>query len=259
MIVFAQVSDTHLDGGERRAGRLAAVMSYLNGQRLDAVVVTGDIADRGLPSEYEQARAIFGSSPHPVFPCPGNHDERAAFRQVMLGGDGDGDEDGDGGGDGGGDGAAAPVNRVYHAAGALFALCDSSIPGRSAGFLADETIGWLDGVLAEQPDRPAFVCCHHPPQLTWPYREELGQSGADRLAGLVARHPQVAGVLCGHAHTPAATTFAGRPLLVAPGVFSTLVVPWERGQILNEQAPPGAAIHILDDDQRLTTHYRVVS
>lgn len=253
MIVFAQVSDTHLDGGERRAGRLVAVMEYLNGQRLDAVVVTGDIADRGLPSEYEQARAIFGSSPHPVFPCPGNHDERGAFRQVMLG------EDGAGGRSGGGEGAAAPVNRVYHAAGALFALCDSSIPGRSAGFLADETIGWLDGVLAGQPDRPAFVCCHHPPQLTWPYREDLRQSGADRLAGLVARHRQVAGILCGHAHTPAATTFAGRPLLVAPGVFSTLVVPWERGQILNEQAPPGAAIHILDDDQRLTTHYRVVT
>jgi 3',5'-cyclic-AMP phosphodiesterase len=62
MIVFAQVSDTHLDGGERRAGRLSAVMEYLNAQRLDAIVVTGDIADHGLPTEYEQARAIFGSS-----------------------------------------------------------------------------------------------------------------------------------------------------------------------------------------------------
>jgi 3',5'-cyclic-AMP phosphodiesterase len=252
MIVFAQVSDTHLNGGERRAGRLSAVMEYLNGQRLDAIVVTGDIADQGLPSEYEQARAIFRASPHPVFPCPGNHDQRAAFRQVML----DGADGGAGGADGGAD---VPVNRVYHAAGVLFALCDSSIPGRSGGFLADETIGWLHGVLAAQPDRPAFVCCHHPPQLTWPYREDLRQPGANRLAGLLARHPQVAGILCGHAHTPAATTFAGRPLLVAPGVFSTLVVPWESGQILNEQAPPGAAIHILDDDQRLTTHFRVVT
>ena len=245
MIVFAQLSDTHLDGGQRRADRLMAIMAYLNRQRLDAVLVTGDIANNGLPHEYEQARAILASSPHPVFPCQGNHDVRAAFRQVLLGEDAASDGD-------------APVNRVHQAAGAVFALCDSTIPGRSGGHLADQTIGWLDGVLAERPDLPAFVCCHHPPRLTWPYHDDVRQSGEHRLADVVARNPQVAGILCGHAHTPAAATFGGRPLRVAPGVFSTLVVPWERGDILDEQSPPGVAIHVLDDGQ-LTTHYRVVA
>jgi hypothetical protein len=64
--------------------------------------------------------------------------------------------------------------------------------------------------------------------------------------------------LCGHAHTPAAATFGGVPLRVAPGVFSTLVVPWEGGLILDEQAPPGVAIHVFDGGG-LTTHYRVVT
>ncbi|MET0492684.1 MAG: hypothetical protein ABW000_06080 [Actinoplanes sp.] len=40
-----------------------------------------------------------------------------------------------------------------------------------------------------------------------------------RLAALIAAHPQVAAVLTGHAHTAAASTFAERPLLVAPGAI----------------------------------------
>jgi 3',5'-cyclic AMP phosphodiesterase CpdA len=248
VIVFAQVSDIHLDGGPARAGRAGAVAAYLSGlaSPLDAVLVTGDIADHGLPAEYEEARAIFAALPYPVFPCPGNHDVRAAYRQALLGEGGAADPD-------------APVNRVHEAAGALFLLCDSTIPGRDDGYLADETLTWLDGVLAGQPGRPAFLCFHHPPTtLHVPFVDNIRQRGEDRLAALVARHPQVVAILCGHAHTPAATTFAGRPLLVSPGVASTLVLPWEQGHIADETAPAAVAFHILDDGQRLTTHYRVV-
>jgi len=50
------------------------------------VLVTGDVADHGLPGECEQARSLL-TGPWPVLICPGNHDERAAFRRVLLGGD----------------------------------------------------------------------------------------------------------------------------------------------------------------------------
>jgi len=53
------------------------------------------------------------------------------------------------------------------------------------------------------------------------------------------------------------TTFAGRPLLVAPGVVSTLRLPWEREELIDFGPPPGYAFHVLDDDGRITTHYRV--
>jgi 3',5'-cyclic-AMP phosphodiesterase len=249
MIVFAQFSDTHLDGSTSRAGRAAAVMAYLNDltMPLDAIIVTGDIADHGLPAEYEQARTILSSSRYPVFPCPGNHDIRAAYRRVLLGERGAAD-------------AESPVNRVHRTAGALFALCDSTVPGRDDGYLADETISWLDGVLAEHPGVASFLCFHHPPaQLHSPYVDTIRQFGEQRLAGLMAGHPQIVAILCGHAHTPAATTFAGRPLLVAPAVASTLVLPWEHGGNVDEQAPAAIAFHILDDEQRLTTHYRAVA
>jgi 3',5'-cyclic-AMP phosphodiesterase len=247
MIVLAQFSDTHLNGRQDRAQRAAAVVAYLNGLdvTLDAVLVTGDIADHGLPGEYEQARAIWSSSRHPVLSCPGNHDARAAFRRVLLGEAVDVD-------------AGAPVNRVHRAAGAVFALCDSTIPGRDGGRLADETLRWLDNVLAERPEVPSFVCFHHPPVPLHSHTDDIHQSGADRLAALLAGHPQVAAILCGHAHIPVATSFAGRPLLVAPGIASTLALPWERSDAADEQAPTMVALHALDDQHRLTTHYRVV-
>jgi 3',5'-cyclic AMP phosphodiesterase CpdA len=244
MIVFAHVSDIHIDGGDRARERAERVMSHLNAlpEAIDAVLVTGDIADHGLPGEYEQARKIL-TSPHPVFTCPGNHDVRAAYREVLLGERG-GDE---------------PVNRVHRAGGAVFAMCDSSIPGRADGFLEDRTLGWLEELLAGTPrDTPVFVCFHHPPViLHTPYADAIRQSGEQRLAEVLARHPHVAAVLCGHAHTGAATTFAGLPLLVAPGVVSTLRLPWE-GEAVDEDLPPAIAFHILDDERRLTTHYRLV-
>jgi hypothetical protein len=80
----------------------------------------------------------------------------------------------------------------------------------------------------------------------------------ERLAALVERHDHVAAVLCGHAHAAASTTFAGRPLLVAPGVRSTLRLPIEPTPDLDFAQSPAFALHVLHDDGRLTTHYRTV-
>lgn len=249
MLVFAHLSDTHLDGGPRAAARARAVMDHLDAlpYDLDAVLVTGDIADHGLPAEYEEAREVLKSR-HPVLVCPGNHDVRAPFRTVLLGGPA-------------GDG---PVDRAHRTAGAVFALCDSSIPGRDDGVLGEETLTWLAGVLDETPpETPVLIAFHHPPVvLHSPYVDAIRQFGEGRLADLVARHPNVAAILCGHAHTPAATTFAGRPLLVAPGVVSTVRLPWEIGDredaLVDHELPPALAFHVLDDEGRLTTHYRIV-
>jgi 3',5'-cyclic AMP phosphodiesterase CpdA len=252
MIVVAHLSDIHLDGGERSADRARKVLAYLNNAPgpIDAVLVTGDIADHGEPGEYRLAREILKSR-YPVFDCPGNHDKRAAYREGMLG-----QPPADG-----------PINQLHEVAGAVFAMCDSSVPGRPQGFLDDETIEWLDGVLAGS-ETPAFVCFHHPPvDLGIPAVDVIRQHSEGRLAAVIERHPRVVALLCGHTHTAAATTFAGRPLVMAPGVVSTSLLPfeplgqrsWDEGGALDLDGPPSLAFHVLHDDRRLTTHYRVVS
>jgi Icc protein len=243
MLTIAHISDTHIDAGERSVVRTQRVLRYLAGlaRRPDVVLVTGDVADHGAESEYERVRDLV-DLPTPVLFCPGNHDVREPFRKVLLGVEPDG----------------TPVNRAYRVGGALFAMCDSSIPGRDDGLLADETLDWLDAELAAAADLPAFVCFHHPPLvLGTPYVDGIRQFAEDRLARVVARHPRVVALLCGHAHTAAATTFAGLPLLVAPGVVSTSVLPFESDAIVDLEQPPMLAFHVLHDDRRLTTHYRV--
>ncbi|WP_055589673.1 metallophosphoesterase [Streptacidiphilus griseoplanus] len=250
MIVIAHLSDTHIDDGQRSIARTRAVMEYLDGLPcdLDAVLVTGDIVDHGLPSEYEQARTLLASR-HPTLVCPGNHDQRPAFRRHLLGQPE----------------SAAPVNQVHRTADFVIALCDSSVPGKDEGFLEDETLAWLEDVLARTPAGvPVVVGFHHPPAtLHVPFIDGIRQFGAERLAALAERHPDLVAFLCGHAHTPAATTFAGRPLLVAPGVVSTVRLPWERHahprDFIDLDQPPALAFHVLDDAGRLTTHYRCVS
>jgi 3',5'-cyclic AMP phosphodiesterase CpdA len=243
VFVFAHVSDVHFDGTAQIAQRTERVMRYLTNMPgpIDAILVTGDIADHGADSEYVEALEAL-ASPYPVVWCPGNHDERRAYRRTLLGVPGGGE----------------PINEVRRVGDVTFMLCDSTIPGSDDGFLADETIDWLDAALT-RGDGPAFVCFHHPPVgLGQPFIDELRMRGEARLAALVRRHPRVVALLCGHAHTAAATTFAGRPLLVAPGVKSTLLLPFESPAPLSGELPPAFAFHLLDDDLRLTTHYRVV-
>ncbi|MYV39112.1 hypothetical protein GT030_09555 [Streptomyces sp. SID1328] len=38
----------------------------------------------------------------------------------------------------------------------------------------------------------------------------------------------------------------------------TRAVHWEGDDLADRDQPPGIAFHVLDDDRRLTTHYRVV-
>lgn len=257
MIVIAHLSDVHLDGrGGRAAERTRAVMEYLEElpYELDAVLVSGDIADHATAAEYEEARELLGSR-HPLVVCPGNHDDRAAFRDGLLG---------EAGGAGDEQPSAAPVDQVLCGEGFVLAVCDSSVPGEHRGFLEDTTIDWLDGVLAATPrEVPVLVAFHHPPvPLHIPYVDGIRQFGEERLAALADRHPHLTAFLCGHAHTGAATTFAGRPLLVAPGVVSTTRLPWEaasgESDYVHLDEPPALAFHVIGDDGRLTTHYRVV-
>nr|BFE84927.1 metallophosphoesterase [Planobispora longispora] len=225
---------------------------------LAAVVVTGDIADHGLVGEYEIARELLDSG-LPTIVCPGNHDDRQAFRKAFLREEETGQGARSGSGDGYGDGYG-PVNQVLRLDGLTVVLCDSSIPGRPEGYLQDETIAWLDAVLAESPGVPTLVGMHHPATvLGVPYVDEIRLREPERLEEVLRRHPQVVAVLAGHAHTPASTRFADRPLLVAPGVVSTLLLPAESTLPipLDLDLPPQISLHVLDGD-RLTTHIRMV-
>ncbi|GAA1078890.1 phosphodiesterase [Nocardiopsis composta] len=246
MLVLAHISDTHLDGGEDGAERVRRVMGHIRALEhpVDAIVHTGDVVDKGLPEEYRQAAEELRADV-PMLLCPGNHDARAPFREFLLG-----EEPADG-----------PIDGVHRVGRALVAVCDTSVPGEHWGRLAEATLDRLEGVLAAAPaDTPVLIALHHhPADLGIAYVDEIRQRDEHRLAALIERYPQVAAVLCGHAHTSAVTSFAGRPLLVAPSVAPQLRMEWEPAPPAGDGAPPPMlALHLLGGDGRLTTHFRAV-
>lgn len=197
-MLLAQISDLHLDGGERATHRATRVMEYLRAlpRPVDALLVTGDIADHAAEAEYEEAARIL-AAPFPVLACPGNHDARPAYRKAFLG---EAPEEG-------------PVNRVHLIGGTAVLMCDSTIPGRDEGRLDAETLGWIDTTLGALPDGvPALIAFHQPPvELHHPLPDAGRLEEPERLAGLLDAHPRVVAVLTGHAHTAAASTFMRPP------------------------------------------------
>src|SRR4051812_15534555 len=148
MTVLAHVSDTHVGNAvQDPAARMAAVMDHLLAMspRPDVLVVTGDVADHGLPEEYAAARAWLDRWPGPVAVCPGNHDVRAAYV----------------------DGLGRSPRSVVEAGGHRFLMLDSLIDAVDGvrvdeGRLGVAQLAWLDRELAAS-DAPAFVCLPPPP------------------------------------------------------------------------------------------------
>jgi 3',5'-cyclic AMP phosphodiesterase CpdA len=243
-MLIAHFSDTHIGATAEAPERTQRVLAHLDAlrQRPDAVLITGDLADHGAEDEYEQLRDLLAD--RDVLLCPGNHDRRGPYRKVLLGDDG----------------GEAPVNSIADLPDARIVLLDSSIPGRDEGRLDDTTVDFLAAALDETPaERTVVIAFHHPPlEIAVPFIDEIRQYDVGPLADLVTRHPNVAALLCGHAHLPAASTFAGRPLLVAPGVVSSLCLPWESADLVDYSRPPAIAYHVIGADRRVTTHYRLI-
>ena len=246
MFVVAQISDLHFNGTADHRKRVAAVMDYLNGRcggprSIDALLVTGDIADEGLPEEYREAMEALGTD-IPTLMTLGNHDDRSAFNSVAHEAS-----------------CSEPVNSALKLDGLLVLALDSSIPGRSDGYLARGTLDWARTQIAEvDAGTPVLVAFHHPAlPIGIPFIDNRCQLDPALLAEFIAEHPNIVGTVAGHAHTPAVTTFAGRPHAIAPGVASTLNLPFEGTDVVNTVQRPGVAFHLIDDG-RVTTHFRGV-
>lgn len=248
MFVVAHVSDTHFGNDQQDPGtRLDLVMTHLLAldPRPDVLVVSGDVADHGLPEEYAEARAWLGRWPGRLAMCPGNHDVRDAYVA----------------------GLGVPARSVVEVGAYRFVMLDSLIDAVDGervdeGRLGQEQLAWLDQELAASA-APAFVVLHHPPvTIGVSLMDPIRLLDGDALARVVEAHPHVVATLVGHAHTMCTTTFAGRPLLIGGGVVSTVPLDLEPLRIVWYDGPPSFALHLVDDSEdgpRVTTHWRALA
>jgi 3',5'-cyclic AMP phosphodiesterase CpdA len=247
--LIAHLSDTHFGGPADARARAEAVLAHLLSldPRPDVLLVTGDLADHGLPDEYAEARLVLDAWPGPKLVGTGNHDVREPFARGLL------DVDV----------VPGPLVQVLEAAEFRILMLDSLVPAQDGvridhGELGPDQLAWLDEQLASD-DKPAFVSLHHPPaDLGLSLMAPILLREPEPLELVVMKHPHVIATLVGHAHTACATTFAGRPLLVGGGCASTVPLDSEPYPVVWEAGPPTLAFHLLHDDGRLTTHWRAL-
>lgn len=213
-MLLAQISDLHIKPRGRLAYRKvdtaacleAAVHSLLDLHTTpDAVLVTGDLVDAGLPGEYGLLAEILTPLHLPLFLMTGNHDLRAPLRAAFPRHDYLGRE--------------GAMRFTVEAFPLRIIALDSLVEGQPHGELGPEQLAWLDRTLAEQTDRPTVVAVHHPPFATGiGHMDRIGLRDAAALATVIARHKQVERILSGHVHRSIQTRFAGTLASVAPSV-----------------------------------------
>lgn len=241
----AHLSDVHLLAhGTKQYGVVVPedglVLALERLSRLDpvpqALVFTGDLADKAQPEAYARLRALVepaaATMGAQVVWVIGNHDERAPYARGLF----DSDDDG-------------PQDRVYDLDGLRIVALDTSVPEYHHGDLTDDQLDWLRDVLSTRAEHGTILAMHHPP-IPMPTVEpaaiiELLEQ--DRLAAVI-EGSDVRQILGGHYHYTSYSTFAGVPVSVASAsCYTTDPAPVDRliSGVDGHQA--FNAVHVYDD------------
>jgi 3',5'-cyclic AMP phosphodiesterase CpdA len=241
MTILAQLSDLHLHAaGDDRGAAAAlrhAVAALLDLRPVpDAVLVSGDLGERGDPAEYALARELLAPLPMPVHVLAGNHDDHEALSEAF----------------------GTPVRYTADVGELALVACHTPLPGRMDGRL---DLDWLEAELEAARGRPVVVAMHHPPLLTgMPVLDEIGLPAEERaaLGELLARFPNVRRVVAGHVHRTAFAVLGGRGVVTAPS--TNLQARLEIGARAFDfrPEPAGFLLHV-ELDGELVSHLQALS
>ncbi|AXH36807.1 phosphodiesterase [Humibacter sp. BT305] len=220
------ISDTHLLARRGKLYDRVDSTAYLeqlfdeleaSGGRPEAIVFTGDLADKGEADAYRNLRAIVEPAAQRlgarVIWVMGNHDQRRAFRAGLFG--------------------EVPtdksVDRVYDVNGLRVITLDSTVPGHHHGEVSGEQLDWLAEELAIPAPHGTILAMHHPPVpsvLDLAVSVELRDQ---RSLAEVVEGSDIRSIIAGHLHYSTTATFAGIPVSVASATCYTQDLNVETG------------------------------
>lgn len=255
-MLIAQITDLHVveENAKAYGGKvdsnalLAAAIDRLNrlSPQPDLVIATGDLADHGRAEEYLKLRELLARIHAPVAVVIGNHDKRETFRSEL------------------GHFEYLPKSGFLHyvleTRPVRVIALDSTSDHRHDGDFCAERAAWLDARLSEAPEAPTLIALHHPPFDTGiKWMDGQGAAWAKPLVEVIAKHPNIVRLICGHLHRPIFTEVAGRAVTVSPSTAHQVALDLSPDFDIMKQLPefemepPGLQLHSWDG-VRLRTH-----
>lgn len=200
--ILAQISDTHIRADtDAPSAQLRKAFASAREYGADAIMMTGDLVNDERADEYAVLAELLVDPPAPLYLLPGNHDDPALLRSFFP-------------------------DHAYLGAGLCYAVenfpvrlvgIDQVAPGETYGVFTPAHAQALDDLLSQAHDKPTIVALHHPPFPTHDRLfDTIGLHNQEAFAAVIARHPQVARIICGHHHRVAIGQVAHAPAIVAP-------------------------------------------
>ena len=254
-MLIAHLTDTHIKlpgklayGRVDTAAMLCRAVASLNAllPRPELVILTGDLVDFGDPREYDHLKSMLASLEIPFIVVAGNHDERHALREAFA------DHD-----------YLPDAGFLQYVIEDRFPLriigLDTVVPREGRGELCSERLNWFSQALARELGRPTLVLMHHPPfESGIVHMDKVGLTGTQAFADILAQHPQIQAVLCGHLHRNIQTLVGGRRVLtsVSPAHQVALDLRQDAPSAFGME-PPGFMLHRWSGGQ-LVSHAAVI-
>jgi Icc protein len=177
--------------------------------RPEAIIFTGDLADKGEPDAYEKLRSIVEPAAArlgaEVIWVMGNHDERASFRRHLFGEVP----------------TTNPIDRVYDVGGLRIITLDSTVPGSHWGVVTSSQLDWLAEELSVDAPHGTILAMHHPPLPSVLDLATLVELREQSALAEVLEGSDVRSILAGHLHYSSTGVFAGIPVSVASATCYT--------------------------------------
>jgi 3',5'-cyclic-AMP phosphodiesterase len=231
-----QFSDPHLFGTAEGALRGVATLPALKATMAhaeryfrapDALLLTGDLVQDDAGG-YALLRATFESSRVPVYCLPGNHDIPESMNATLSG-------------------APFQVGGEFIAAGWLVVMLDTWKANSAGGRLGEPQLANLESLLARHPDLHVLLCLHHHPlPMESRWLDKVGLEDAAAFLALIARSPQVRGVLWGHVHQSLDRFLNGVRFMASPATCAQFL-PRSADFALDRRPPGYRVLELLED------------
>ncbi|MDO5651165.1 MAG: metallophosphoesterase [Moraxella sp.] len=193
--LLAQLSDLHLTG---EIGHHASYQSFLQVLQLAVhdgakfLLLTGDLVNDGDKNAYTWLIDTMNATRLPYALLAGNHDVSlelgkdlpyAARRLMPITKDN------------------RLIGQQRFTLGAWQLLCiNSAVAGHEHGHIDEQTLAWLDTILAQHPKATLIALHHHPMAVGSAWIDKLQLNNADELLCVLAKHSHAKALLSGHVH-----------------------------------------------------------